>query len=113
MSTIAILEKRAVAVEPGGQATVSVRVKNTGQVVDQYALQVLGEPAGWAAVDPPALPLFPGAEGSATITFRPPRAATVAAGERPFGVRVVSRDDPQGVAVEEGSVAVGAFRDTT
>src|SRR5215471_175445 len=113
MSAVAVLEQRAVTVEPGGEAVVTIRVRNTGRVVDQFALQVLGDPGAWAAVEPPTLSLFPGTEETATIRFRPPRASTVAAGERPFGVRVVSRDDPQGVAVEEGSVAVGAFRDTT
>jgi hypothetical protein len=113
MSAVAVLEQRSVAVEPGGEAVVTIRVRNTGRVVDQFALQVLGDPSGWAAVEPPTLSLFPGAEETATIRFAPPRISTVAAGERPFGVRVVSREDPEGVAVEEGSVVVGAFRQTS
>jgi hypothetical protein len=112
MSASAVLEQRTVSVAPGGEAVVTIRVRNTGRVVDQFALQLLGDPAAWATVEPPTLSLFPGTEETATIRFQPPRAATVAAGERPFGVRVVSREDPQGVAVEEGSVAVGPFRET-
>jgi hypothetical protein len=112
MSAVAILEQRTVTVEPGSEAVVTIRVRNTGRVVDQFALQVLGDPGAWAAVEPPTLSLFPGTEETATIRFRPPRASTVAAGERPFGVRVVSREDPQGVAVEEGSLVVGVFRET-
>jgi hypothetical protein len=112
MSASAVLEQRAVTVEPGGEVTAGVRVRNTGRVVDQFALQVLGDPAAWAVVEPPTLSLFPGAEETATIRFRPPRAPTVPAGERPFGVRVVSHEDPEGVAVEEGSVRVGPFRET-
>jgi len=113
VSTTAILETRSLAVEPGGETAVGIRVKNNGQVVDQFALQVLGDPAAWAVVDPPTLSLFPGTEGSATIRFRPPRDATVTAGERPFGVRVVSHEDPNGVAVEEGTVAVEPFHQTS
>jgi hypothetical protein len=113
MSANAVLEQRAVTVEPGGEVAVNIRVRNTGRVVDQFALQVLGDPAGWAVVEPPTLPLFPGADGTATIRFRPPRASSVPAGERPFGVRVVSREDPESVVVEEGSVAVGPYRQTT
>jgi hypothetical protein len=113
MSAVAILEQRSVTVEPGGEAVVTIRVRNTGRVVDQFALQVLGDPAAWAAVEPATLSLFPGTEETAAIRFRPPRMSAVAAGERPFGVRVVSRDDPQGVAVEEGSVVVGVFRQTS
>src|SRR5215472_479562 len=113
MSAVAVLQERTVSVEPGGEAVVRIRVRNTGRVVDQFALQVLGDPAAWAAVDPPALSLFPDTEETATIRFQPPRASSVAAGERPFGVRVVSREDPQAVAVEEGSVVVGFFRETS
>src|SRR5215472_13972729 len=113
MSASAVLEQRSVAVQPGDEVAVTIRVRNTGRVVDQFALQVLGDPAAWAAVEPPTLSLFPGTEETATIRFRPPRAATVAAGERPFGIRVVSREDPQGVAVEEGAVTVGQFRETS
>jgi hypothetical protein len=113
MSATAVLEQRSITVEPGGQAVVTIRVRNTGRVVDQFALQVLGDPAAWAAVEPATLSLFPGTEETATIRFRPPRTSAVAAGERPFGVRVVSREDPEGMAVEEGSVVVGMFRETS
>jgi hypothetical protein len=112
MSASAVLDPRAVTVEPGGEVATSVRIRNAGRVVDQFALQVLGDPAAWAVVEPPTLSLFPGAEETATVRFRPPRASTVAAGERPFGVRVVSHEDPQGVAVEEGTVTVAPFRET-
>ncbi len=112
MSASASLEPRTSAVEPGGEAAVIVRVKNTGQVVDHFSIQVLGEAAGWALVEPPALSLFPGAEGTATVRFRPPRDSVVTAGERPFGVRVLSHEDPQGAVVEEGSVSVGQYRQT-
>src|SRR5215831_8280718 len=99
----------AVAVEPGQEASVEVRVRNTGTVVDEFALDVLGDAAGWAAAEPPTLSLFPGAEGTAKIVFRPPRASTTPSGSVPFGLRARSREDPAGSAVEEGSVEVGAF----
>jgi len=109
MGAGATLLERSVAVEPGGEASVRVRVQNTGQVVDQFALQVLGAAAEWAAIEPPALSLFPGAEEVATVRFRPPRAAAVAAADVPFGIRVISHVDPQGAVVEEGTLQVGAF----
>jgi len=99
----------AVAVEPGQTASVDLRVRNTGAVVDEFALDVLGDAAGWAAVEPPTLSLFPGAEGTAKAVFRPPRAATTPAGQVPFGLRARSREDPAGSAVEEGTVTVGGF----
>ncbi len=99
----------AVAVEPGQEVAVEVTVRNTGTVVDEFALDVLGDAAGWASAEPPTLSLFPGAEGTAKVVFRPPRAASTPAGTVPFGLRARSREDPAGSAVEEGSVEVGAF----
>ena len=99
----------AVAVEPGQSVSVEIHVRNTGSVVDEFALDVLGDSAGWATVEPPTLSLFPGAEGIAKAVFRPPRAATTPAGLVPFGLRARSHEDPAGSAVEEGSVEVGSF----
>src|SRR5437867_2027433 len=112
MGAAATLLERSVAVEPGGEAAVRVRVRNAGPVVDQFALQVLGGAAAWAIVEPPSLSLFPGAEEVATVRFRPARSSGVAAGDMPFGVRVVSHEDPDAAVVEEGTLRVGAFHQT-
>jgi hypothetical protein len=101
----------AVAVEPGQTAAIAVKVRNTGSVVDEFALDVLGDAAAWATVEPPSMNLFPGAEGEAKAVFRPPRLASTPAGLVPFGLRARSREDPAGSAVEEGNVTVGAFSD--
>jgi hypothetical protein len=105
------LEPRAAAATPGDRATVKLRVRNTGTVVDQFDLAVLGDSQAWATVDPPTLSLFPGAEGSATVTFSPPRSAQVPAGRLPFAIRAESKEDPAGSIVEEGTVDVAPFSD--
>jgi hypothetical protein len=112
MGAAAFLETKSLAVNPGEEAAASIRVRNTGQVVDQFTLSVLGDAQPWATVEPPTLSLFPGAEGTATVTFRPPKSAEVPAGPLPFGIRVDSKEDPAGDTVEEGSLEVGAFIDT-
>ncbi len=99
----------SVAVEPGGEVAVDLRLRNTGGVVDEFTLEVVGDSAGWASVDPPTVSLFPGAEGAARILFRPPRVASTPAGLIPFGLRARSREDPAGSVTEEGAVEVGAF----
>lgn len=81
-------------------------------MVDQFAIQVLGDAAVCAVVEPPSLSLFPGAEQTVTVRLRPPRASAVAAGQMPFGIRVVSHED-QGAVVEEGTLSIEAFRQTT
>lgn len=98
-----------IQVEPGGEAALEVRLRNTGTVVDEFAIDVLGDAAGWASAEPPTLSLFPGADGAVKVVFRPPRSAAIAAGSLPFGIRVQSREDPEGTSVEEGAVEILAF----
>lgn len=111
MGALVTLSAKTIEVLPGAVATCTVTVKNTGTVVDQFTIDVLGDPATWAAAEPATLSLFPGAEGSSTISFRPPRAAATATGELPFGIRARSQEDPAGSAVEEGTIVVGVFQD--
>ncbi|MDX6564880.1 MAG: hypothetical protein QOE10_542, partial [Gaiellales bacterium] len=91
MGAAASLEPHALDVDPGGVATCTVTVRNTGSVVDEFAFSVLGPAGEWADIQPPTLSLFPGAEGTATVRFRPPRDATTRSGRIPFGLRVASR----------------------
>ena len=111
MGAVAHLESRLVAVTPGSQASVQLRARNTGSVVDQLTFQILGDAGAWTTVTPPSLSLFPGAEEAVTITFSPPRSAHVPAGQMPFGVHVISKEDPQGSVVEEGAVDIAPFSD--
>ena len=111
MGASVTLVNAAVAVEPGQEAAVDIRVRNTGTVVDEFALEVLGDSAAWATVEPPVVSLFPGAEGTARILFRPPRQSSTPAGAVPYGLRARSHEDPAGSAVEEGSVEVGSFQE--
>jgi len=106
---LAVLETKTISVEPGNTASVRVKVQNTGQIVDEFEVAVLGEAASWAAPTPPAIRLFPGQEDIVTIAFRPPRSAETRSGDMPFAVRIQSRQDPTGSTVEEGTLAIGAF----
>jgi hypothetical protein len=88
-----------------------VTIRNTGAVVDQFAVEVLGDASAWSVVEPSRLSLFPGNEGTATVSFRPPRVATLPAGSVPFAVRVLSKEDPQGSVAEEGIIEILHFDD--
>lgn len=109
MPSAAKLSSQSLEVEPGGQASVDVTVVNTGQTVDQYAIEIVGVPSQWSAVEPPTVSLFPGKEERARVTFRPPRSSDTGLGPLPFGIRVRPRDDPRGSVVEEGTLQVGRF----
>lgn len=104
------LDPAAIAVEPGREATCVVRITNAGDVVDAYSVEVLGAAAVWTTVELPSISLFPGAEGSIRLTFRPPRTPDVPAGSMPFAVRVQSHDARLDTSVvEEGAIEVGRF----
>lgn len=98
-------------VEPGGTGTGQVRVRNAGQVVEEFRLDLVGPVASFASIEPAQLRLFPGDEGEATVRFQPPRDATVASGAVTFGVRVTPVADPSSAVVEESTFTVGGFAD--
>ena len=106
MGCSASLDPSTLAVSPGGQADAQLRIRNTGAVVDQFTVEVLGDAAGWATAVPPSVSLFPGAEETVHLLFRPELAPGGPAGAVPFGVRVRSREDPEGSVVEEGVLEV-------
>ncbi|MDQ6784945.1 MAG: hypothetical protein M3063_16220 [Actinomycetota bacterium] len=113
MGAFARLSSSALDVQPGQTASLQLTVRNSGTVVDRFTFEMLAAPAAWTIVSPSTLSLFPAAEGTVTITFAPPRSASVAAGETPFAVRVSSNEDPAAGTVEEGTVNVGAFSDVS
>ena len=109
MSAVTSLSRNDPTVDPGGQAAVTVKVRNAGSIVDRFDVDVVGPSVGWVRVDPPSLSLFPGVEGTVTITWEPPRASNPRAGTYPFGIRVRPAADPAGSTVEEGRITVTPF----
>ena len=98
-----------VSVQPGGTGVAQVQIRNTGTVVDQFAINLVGDASAWARPAPPALSLFPGAEQVIEVHFTPPRSSAVVAGSVPYGVRVTSQEDAEFSIVEEGSVQIAGF----
>jgi hypothetical protein len=111
MGATATLSTSDLAVAPGGDVTCQVMVRNAGELVDQFTIDVVGDAASWSHAEPAVVNLNPGESAPVLIRFAPPRDAGVYAGPVPFGVRVISREDPHGSVVEEGVVVVGAFTD--
>jgi hypothetical protein len=98
-------------VEPGGQAQLSVTVKNPGHLVESFRLDVVGLDPTWWQVHPPELPVYPGKEETALIVLSPPAGAQAPDAALPFGVRAVSTLDAQRSVVEEGDLEVGRILD--
>ena len=72
-SPSAAVASRAVDVEPGRSATLTITVRNNGTVVDRYTFEALGDAAPWVTFRPESLSLFP--EASGTVEHRPGAAA--------------------------------------
>ncbi|MEQ0563499.1 hypothetical protein ABJI51_30850 [Amycolatopsis sp. NEAU-NG30] len=113
MGATATLSDAGLVAEPGQETSCSVTVRNAGQVVDQFTIDVVGDASGWATAEPATINLMPGETGTVTVRFAPPRSSDVPAGVIPFGVRVFSSEDPAGSVVEEGTVELGAFTEVT
>jgi hypothetical protein len=109
MPAAIFLDPAHLEVEPGREASATITVRNTGQIVDEFRFDVVGVPAAWAVVTPASISLFPGAGGAVQVRFAPPRAPGVAPGVEGFGIRVRSSADPSFSFVEEGEVRVLPF----
>ena len=96
-------------VVPGQEAVQVLRVENTGMVVDRVLVDVLGDAAAWTHIEPAQVNLLPGATERVQVAFRPPRAASTTPGEVPYGLRVMSTEDPEGSRIDEGVIRVGEF----
>jgi len=97
-----------VTCDAGGTATVQASVRNTGTVIDELVVDVLGA-RDWASAEPARLPLAPGQAATATITFHPPRASTPAAGAVAAAIKVTSTTNPAVSVQEPVHVAIRPF----
>lgn len=95
--------------DPGGTATTRLRLRNTGDVVDEYRFRPVGTLAPWTSVEPATLRLYPGTTGTVELTFSPPRTPDAAAGPHPYGVQITPTEHPEATTVPEGNVTVTPF----
>ncbi|MBM7773828.1 hypothetical protein JOD54_004032 [Actinokineospora baliensis] len=109
MGASATLSTPTLAVQAGQQVTTTVVIRNAGDVVDHFTVDVIGPPAPWATVTPSGVNLLPNESTTVTVTFAPPRSADVTAGTVPFGVRVFAQEDPEGSVMTEGELDIAPF----
>jgi len=111
MPVVVHLQADNLSVEPGQTTTGQMSLANTGTIVEQFTILLLGEVAVWTEADPPVVSLFPGGQQSVTLRFAPPRHHTTPSGEVPFAVKVIPSNEPDESVTEEGSITVGSFSD--
>ncbi|MFE1151368.1 hydrolase [Streptomyces sp. NPDC058830] len=109
MSLWTSLEPASVTVDPGSSTRVRLRVRNTGDVVDEYRFEPVGDVAPWTVVEPQTLRLYPGTTGTVELTFAPPRTSDAVAGPNPYAVRITPTEHPEAVTVPEGNLTVTPF----
>ena len=67
------LETTQLSVEPGGQGRSLVTVRNLGNIVEGFRLEVLGEGVSeWGSVTPAEVQVYPEQEATAVVVFAPP-----------------------------------------
>jgi hypothetical protein len=101
------LSPPSLAVPPGGEGSCDVLLESRAETSEHYDVEITGEAASWAAVDPASLELAPAAVGAARLTFRPP-ASAVPGGEFPYAVKVASRERPEAPALVSGRLQLGS-----
>ncbi|WP_406442037.1 hydrolase [Streptomyces sp. NBC_01613] len=109
MSLWTSLEPASATVDPGGSTRVQLRLRNTGDVVDEYRFEPVGPIAPWTTVEPQTLRLYPGTTGSVELTFAPPRTPDAAAGPNPYAVRITPTEHPEATTVPEGNLTITPF----
>ncbi|MFE9092882.1 hydrolase [Streptomyces sp. NPDC007264] len=109
MSLWTSLEPASATVDPGAATRVRLRVRNTGDVVDEYRFEPVGAIAPWTAVEPRTLRLYPGTTGTVELTFSPPRSPDAVAGPNPYAVRITPTEHPDAVTVPEGNLTITPF----
>lgn len=102
------LDVDRVAVEPGGQASVTIKIINPGTIVEGYRVEVIGEGvADWGEALPPEISIYPQQDATAVIVFSPPGGTGAPGGTWPFGIRVRSTEDAEASTVVEGDLEIG------
>ncbi|MGH9075751.1 MAG: hypothetical protein ACRDZQ_16780, partial [Acidimicrobiales bacterium] len=111
MPAVAALRAPVVDVAPGEELTCELSVRNVGDIVEQFTLEVLGEAQAWVSVEPPVLSLFPDSQRSAVVRVRPPRLFTTPAGPVPLAVKVTPANEVDESVVEEATLNLLSYED--
>lgn len=86
-----------------------LRLRNTGDVVDEYRFEPVGDIAPWTTVEPQPLRLYPGTTGTVELMFAPPRTPDATAGPNPYAVRITPTEHPEATTVPEGNLTITPF----
>lgn len=94
-------------VAPGGSAATTATIKNAGDVVEAYSIEVEGIDRQWCSLSVSSVSLFPGDHEQVQLTVRPPKESASRAGAYDVALKVTSNRDPTLTATAHVAVQVG------
>ena len=95
--------------EPGSDVSTTISIRNSGNVVDVFTIEIAGLDESWVDLSVSSVSLFPGDQSTSELKITVPRDGTALAQKYPFTVKVASRKDPAQTVDVECTLDVGAY----
>ncbi len=105
-AVVAELVEPTQRVEPGQEAVFILSVRNDAEAGDRLGIEVLGDTATWAEVEPATLVLPRGSSGTAVVRLRPPLGPDGPTGSVDFAIAVRSAAHPESAVIELGVLEI-------
>ena len=91
---------------PGARQSITLTLRNTSEIVDQFSVALTGVEGEWATVQPDSVTLFPGTAGQVELVAHPPEGIATTAGSYPIGVSVIPVSAPEARATFDSVLTV-------
>ena len=101
------LSPERVVINPGEKAEVTVNIRNAGEVVEVFSIEIEGIESNWYSLSVSSVSLFPGDSETVRISFTPPLSSTSGAGSYTATVKVSSRRDSTITSTADLSLELG------
>jgi len=105
----ASIEPAIVSLLAGETAEITASVRNLGQTVDQFTIDVDGLDTNWYTIPVSSVALFPNDQDNMRILLHPPKAAEDKPGHYSFHITVVSQENPDEIASTDVSIEIKAL----
>ena len=96
-------------VTPGGSVEAVATIRNVGDVVEAYSIEIEGIEPQWVTLSVLSASLFPGDEAQVHLGIQLPRTSVVKAGRYEVRLKVISKRDPSVQSTVEVALDVEGF----